>query len=327
MKKALLIFLCITMIFSFSASASFTIEDAYSEFNAKHPEFVESMVNYGVPEELLISYLYDVYDYMLEINTTTPVTEENFEEKALLAISRVASREQYYPIQDALLIVYPEAIKLAISEGKVSDDIRPLVDTVKAIIFNNGMLDQLPAEEIPETESLFTDMKTSHWAYDSVKRLAENFILNGYLDGTFKPDANITRGEFAKIIVSATDTLDVDATSSFSDVSTSDWYYLYVSSALKEGYITGYPDGTFRPDAYITRADICTIVQRCLEAEFQTGVTAFSDDHLIPIYARDAVYSLVSLGIINGMGDRTFAPKAFATRAQTAKIIDKAFFQ
>lgn len=321
-----LIFLCSCVVCSAEEYKVYSVEDAYAEFKGLHPDFVESFINIGVKEDLLTSFLYDIHEYILEINSHTPITNENFEKHALSAISAISSREKYYPVQDALLILYPTAIKQALKNGTVHKDLQPVVDTVKKIVFENGMLNSSATPEFSEPAFKFSDLPDSHWAYNSVNILAENFILNGYLDGTFKPEANITRGEFAKIIVSATDTLDISASSSFSDVSSDDWYYYYVSSAYKEGFIKGYPDGTFRPDDYITRADICTIVSRCLGSPTSLSGVTFDDDFLIPSYAKIPVYALVKLGIINGMGDGKFAPTAFATRAQTAKIICTAFF-
>ncbi len=337
MKKLFAILLCMTLFISSGAFPAFaeekynvySVEDAYAEFREKHPDFVESFITYGVSEELLKSFLYDIHAYILEINSHTPITRENFEKHALSAISAVSSREMYYPIQDALIILYPDAIKQALKDGTVNKDLVPVVETVKKIVFENGLLDYSGVEDVTPTPPAFTftDLPDTHWAYNSVNVLAENFILDGYLDGTFKPDANITRGEFAKIIVSATDTLDTSATSSFSDVSGDDWYYYYVSSAYKEGFIKGYPDGTFRPNDYITRADICTIVSRCLGSPSGVSGMTFNDDIHIPSYAKIPVYALVKKGIINGMGDGNFAPTAYATRAQTAKIICSAFFE
>ena len=335
MRKLISIILCLVLLSSTHVSFAeekyniYSVEDAYAEFKEKHPDFVESFINIGVSEQLLTSFLYDIHEYILEINSHTPITNENFEKHALTAISTVSSREKYYPIQDALLVLYPSAIKQALKDGTVHKDLQPVVATVKKIVFENDMLDFSGGETATPQEPAFTftDLPSGHWAYNSVNVLAANFILNGYLDGTFKPEENITRAEFAKIIVSATDTLDTSSESSFTDVSTDDWYYYYVSSAYKNGFIKGYPDGTFRPNDYITRADICTIVSRSLGSPNTVSGSQFKDDFLIPSYAKIPVYALVKMGIINGMGDGNFAPTAFATRAQTAKIICSAFFE
>ena len=348
MKKLLSTLIVAIMIFSSVCANALNINKAYKEFKSLHPEFISSLTENGITEKLLLDFISDSYDYILEINQYTPVTKANIDKYAIEAINSISAREKYYTIQDTLIILYPEAVKLAITEGKVSKEFQPLVDTIKRLLFEGG---DLSGENKSETDSgsnngnsgdddndtkpvvkpsLFTDIDQSHWAYASVAYLAENFILNGYLDGSFKPESNITRAEFAKIIVSATNSLDPTSQSEFTDVSNDDWYYSYVSTAYKLGYIKGYPDGSFRPDSSITRADICTIVSRATGNDIIAPGHSegfFTDNSSIPQYAQLPVYALASVGIINGYSDRSFAPLSFATRAQTAKIIYSAFFK
>ncbi len=345
MKKIVSLIVVITILFASLGAYALNIKNAYKEFKSAHPEFINSLISAGIPEDTIISFINDVYDYLMEIDKYTPVTKTNFESNAIRAITDVSSREAYYTFQDVLIELYPDAIKLAIKEGKVHKDFQPLVATIKKILFpeensstspgpssspdtdDDRNTDSKQEETTPsQPETRFADVSQSHWAYTAVSYLADNFILDGYLDGSFKPENNITRAEFAKIIVSATNTFDAGAASEFNDVSETDWYYSYVSTAYKLGYITGYPDGSFRPNDNITRADICTIVNRALKAAPSNGIV-FTDDNLIPSYAKDAVYALSAKGIINGFSDGTFAPTTYATRAQTSKIIYSAFFQ
>ena len=345
MKKLTAILTALIMVFSTFSAFAVNVDSAYNEFKSKHPNFIKSLTDNNISEATLKDFIKDIDNYLTELNETTTITKNNFEKCAMDAIMDVSSREKYYSLQDTLIILYPEAIKLAVKEKKVSPEFKPLVETVKSIYFGKNddggsggggsssddekeddTTDDKEDVIIPQPTVSFTDIHSSHWAYDSVINLAEKFILNGYLDGTFKPESNITRAEFAKIIVSATGSVDPYALSTFKDVNNGDWYYSYVSTAYSMGYITGYPDGSFRPNDNITRADICTIVNRVLKAE-KASVTAFKDDSLIPSYAKDAVYALNSKGVINGYQDGTFAPLTFATRAQTAKIIYGAFFK
>jgi len=352
MKKIISVFIAIAILISVSCVYALDLDKAYKEFKTKHPEFVYSLLNEGIDENTIISFIEDVHSYVLEIEKTTTITRENFEKHAMKAVMDVSSREKYYNLQDTLLILYPDAIKLAITEGKVATEFKPLVNTIKDIYFaeasqggdnsggsggggSSGGPSSDDKEEKPEapeiiippiSEGKFSDVNSTHWAYTPIEYLANNFILNGYLDGTFKPDNNITRAEFAKIIVSATDSFDSTASSTFTDVPSNEWYYGYVSTAYKLGYITGYPDGSFHPNDNITRADICTIVNRVLNASPQENTVRFIDDVLIPSYAKNSVYALTSKGIINGYSDGTFAPTTYATRAQTAKIIYAALF-
>ena len=345
MKKLIAILTALIMVFSAFSVLAVNVDSAYSEFESKHPDFIKSLTDNNISETTLKDFIKDIDNYLSEMSKTTTITKSNFEKCAMDAIMDVSSREKYYTLQDTLIILYPEAIKLAVKEKKVSSEFKPLVETVKSIYFGKNNVgggggggsssdDEKEDEKTEDKEDVispqptisFTDINSSHWAYDSVINLAEKFILNGYLDGTFKPESNITRAEFAKIIVSATGSVDPYALSTFKDVNSGDWYYSYVSTAYSMGYITGYPDSSFRPNDNITRADICTIVNRVLKAE-NTSVTVFKDDSSIPSYAKDAVYALNAKGVINGYQDGTFAPLTFATRAQTAKIIYGAFFK
>jgi len=103
----------------------------------------------------------------------------------------------------------------------------------------------------------------------AIARLVGLGILNGYPDGTFRPDNNITRAEFAKIAVLSMGlerSADMLATvpSQFSDVKVSDWFNKYVNVATSQGILKGYPDGTFKPNSNITQAEALTIVLRLL---------------------------------------------------------------
>ena len=149
MKKLLSVILCVVLLssslvcFAKEKYNVYSVQDAYAEFKEEHPDFVESFINAGISEDLLMSFLFDIHDYILEINSHTPITKENFEKHALTAISTVSSREKYYPIQDALLVLYPHAIKQALKDGSVHKDLQPVVDTVKKIVFENELIKRI----------------------------------------------------------------------------------------------------------------------------------------------------------------------------------------
>ena len=88
--------------------------------------------------------------------------------------------------------------------------------------------------------------------------------LIGYSDGTFRPDAPISRAEFAKIAVSFTQNNGSAVYNYFTDVKTTDWFAPYVTAAKDAGLIEGYSDGSFKPESKITRAEACAIVNRTL---------------------------------------------------------------
>ena len=109
----------------------------------------------------------------------------------------------------------------------------------------------------------YTDVAADAWYNNAVSTLSNMGIINGYSDGSFKPNAPITRAEFTAI---ATRFFDYTAAyrGAFSDVSYSAWYAASVQAAVDMGLVDGYPDGSFRPDNYITRAEAVTIVNRVL---------------------------------------------------------------
>ena len=122
----------------------------------------------------------------------------------------------------------------------------------------------------------YSDVAAGSWYNIAVSTLSNMGILGGYEDGTFRPNASITRAEFAKIAVSFFDWADVYAVNNFVDVRDSAWYANYVAVAAEIGLIEGYGGNVFRPDATITRAEACTIINRTLGR-------APDADHLLPV--------------------------------------------
>lgn len=121
------------------------------------------------------------------------------------------------------------------------------------------------------TESDFTDVSADAWYNTPVSTLVNAGILSGYEDGSFRPDAAITRAEFAAVATRfiAEDGISVtaDRDSSFTDVGDA-WYAEAVEVAEIYAIISGYPDGSFRPEKAITRAETCSIINRTLDREF-----------------------------------------------------------
>ena len=109
----------------------------------------------------------------------------------------------------------------------------------------------------------FSDVEDDAWYATAVNTMASLGMLGGYPDGTFRPDAPITRAEFAAIALAfAYD--PASASCSYTDVSANAWYYTYVAQATTYGWIGGYPDGSFRPNNSITRAEVAVIVNNML---------------------------------------------------------------
>lgn len=116
------------------------------------------------------------------------------------------------------------------------------------------------------TTVTFPDVPEDAAYAQDVYKLVESGVINGYTDGTFRPSGSVTRAEMAKMIgltFGYTDTTDAKG---FPDVSESAWYAPYALAAQKAGFVEGYEDGTFRPNALITREQVCAILCRITNA-------------------------------------------------------------
>lgn len=148
-----------------------------------------------------------------------------------------------------------------------------------AQMFYNLLLDK----DVDITVS-FSDVPDGAWYSDAVNTLASLGMIKGVGDNKFEPDRSITRAEFTAIAMRFTKGT-ADGENSFSDVSADDWFYAQVVGSAKYGWISGYPDGTFRPNNTITRAEVTTIVNRMLGRvadesyidAHMSGLTIFTD--------------------------------------------------
>ena len=177
--------------------------------------------------------------------------------------------------------------------------------------------------EVPKGE--FTDLGSVAWAEVAINSLAKQGIVTGRDAVTFAPNDDITRAEFAKILTGAFE-IELGAAADFTDVAEGEWYAPYVGACYAAGIITGYDDGSFKPNNCVTRQEMAVMVMRAAQYKGMTiekpyEKVDFTDADEIASYAADAVDTLQQAGIINGMADGSFAPTATATRAQAAKIL------
>lgn len=183
----------------------------------------------------------------------------------------------------------------------------------------------LPAETVTPTDtSAFSDIFDYAWAKEAIEYLSSASIISGRANGIFAPSDNIKREEFAKIAVLAFADISNASPSQFADVSPDAWYAPYVASATHYSLVNGMGDGSFGVGNNITREDIAVILYRAAAANSISLASAqltFTDNHLISEYAKEAVSALAGSGIINGSPDGSFNPKAYATRAEAAKMV------
>lgn len=197
--------------------------------------------------------------------------------------------------------------------------------------FVNGETSLYDYSDIPVHDSVnFSDVKRGSWYYISVYDLVSKGIINGKTATTYEPNGNITRGEFAKILATATLTEEqlnasYNGAAAFNDSNT--WAKKYINWASDVGVVNGTGNGNYSPNAQITRQDMAVMIDRYAKnvqkktlPEKNAAIT-FSDEAQIAGYAKDAVSAMQKAGIINGKGNNMFAPTENATRAEAAKMI------
>lgn len=160
-----------------------------------------------------------------------------------------------------------------------------------------------------------------HWSKTYVEYGIKEGYINGYPDGTFKPDKTVTRAEFSKMINTAVGIKTTKA-GTFSDVNTTDWFYGEVGKALYAGYISGYTDGTFKPNNTISRQEAAVILYRItLPTEKTFDINTFADASDIDTWAIDGVKAIAAKKYISGDDNGNFLPTKGLTRGQAAKLI------
>ncbi|NOU66644.1 DNRLRE domain-containing protein [Paenibacillus sp. LMG 31461] len=179
-----------------------------------------------------------------------------------------------------------------------------------------------------ETNISFTDT-TKHWAKDGIERMANKWLVQGVSKEEFRPDQPITRAELATLLTRTLGIKSSHANTAFKDLSLTDWFNDSVNAAVEGGIITGYEDGTFRPNQTITREEMAVMIDRALQAagyddQQTTGnLPAFTDQKQIKSWSADAVRRLVQLQLMEGMSPTSFDPEKEATRAQSAVLLQR----
>ncbi|MBU5436972.1 S-layer homology domain-containing protein [Tissierella sp. MSJ-40] len=165
----------------------------------------------------------------------------------------------------------------------------------------------------------------NHWAKEDIEYLLKKDIISGYSDDSFKPDKEVSRAEFIKMINNVfgfTKTVNL----SFTDVKETDWFYKEIKKGVAAGYIEGYEDGTIRPNNKINREEASKIIATVfkLENSNEDSYKKFKDSNQISSWARAYVSLMLDKGYIKGYSDNTFGPKKNITRAEVAHIIRNA---
>lgn len=163
----------------------------------------------------------------------------------------------------------------------------------------------------------FSDIDAESESGKGIYRLVDAGIINGYEDGTFRIAANLTRAELCKMI-NKTFGFKTMADNIFVDVSTADWYYLEVLTAISAGYINGFEDATFRGDDNVSREQVCAILNRIINKKSDKTVTV-SDT--VSDWAEADVKNIIALGYFPIEEGGKFRAEADITRGELAAAL------
>lgn len=251
-----------TKAFDFGKESKFQLEPGTYRITVKETEGTDRYVNYD--DE---TYTYEfIVDNEGKINIDTPITC-TFTNKYTKRHSAATPSKPTLNTGDhyAYVMGYPD--------GTVRPNGSITRAEVSTILFR--LLSDKTRDEYFTTESSFTDVKAGAWYNNSIATLEKaGVIVDTAKGGAFRPNEAITRAELAAMLAQFSDAKPVKGVK-FSDVSAEHWAYEAIAIAAKMGWIEGYPDGTFRPDATITRAEMMTLVNRALDR------VPSDEDHLL----------------------------------------------
>ena len=201
-----------------------------------------------------------------------------------------AELEPSIEVRDSTELIPTERIEDNFRDNIASIDFRDLKPSSKV-------------EEIKETK-------------EAEKKILYPKYVFGYSDGTVRAEEFVTRAEVAAIIIRLKDKNYVDE----KDLgSKSKWYDKYIEKAMKNGYMRGYPDGTFKPDRYMTRAEFIYVLGKLQNLGSETKKFSDIDGH----WAENEIGNAYSRGILNGYEDGSFKPENNITRAEIMAIINR----
>ena len=203
--------------------------------------------------------------------------------------------------EDALTFTMPaSAVKVAVEFEEGKDE--PSVDPTPA-------------------DGKFADVADDFWAAKDIYTLKDAGIIGGKSATEFDPNGDVTRAEFAKMVVGLFGYKATSDAVNFEDCKAEDWFTPYVAAGVEAGVIKGVSDTEFAPNATITREDACTILGRALNTVAASNELKFTDADKVSEYAVPYVALLSELELINGYEDGSFLPQNNITRAEAAKII------
>ncbi|WP_052410150.1 S-layer homology domain-containing protein [Paenibacillus durus] len=320
---------------------------------------------YTLPaQQINISHLSDqlgkqvaLQDIKVQIEIAAPKAD------TLKTVENAASKGQFTivapPINFSVRGIYGDA-KVEVSKFNayvertlaIPDGIDPQKITTGVVIEPDGAVRHVPTKIVNVDGKYFAEVNSltnstysvvwhplefkdvaKHWAKDAVNDMGSRMIVTGSGSDMFNPDQDITRAEFAAIIVRGLGLKPEGKAAPFSDVQQSDWYNDFIQTAYAYHLITGFEDGTFRPDDKITREQAMAIIAKAMtitdlkaklpSKEAGEVLRPFADANKTSGWAKNSAADCLQAGIISGRNSSQLAPKDNITRAEVAAIIQR----
>lgn len=193
--------------------------------------------------------------------------------------------------------------------------------TYKAIAVDGSSTSAVANITIMKNGMAFSDIQINQWYFATLEAAIDSGLMSGKGSNIMAPNQNMTRAEFIKILAEASGAnYSSYKAPSFTDVPVTAWYAKVLAWAQDKEYIKPYADGTFKPNAAITREEMCVILAKFAGLNNTLITEKFSDESLMSADAINAIYACRDSGIISGVGANQFNPKGSTTRAQAAKV-------
>jgi hypothetical protein len=173
-------------------------------------------------------------------------------------------------------------------------------------------------------DSYFHDVQANEWYAVEINRLAEAGYIKGYNDGTFRPALSITRAEAITFIGRVLNLNDTKRQTIFSDVTQSFYASGLIQSSYEQKIAGGYPDGTFQPNAKITRGEIAALVMRAFQISGTNSTSNRFTDVNKNYFAYQAIMNLAENKLVSGYPNNSFRPLHAASRAEFIVLLGRA---
>ena len=267
--------------------------------------------------EVLVSPVFEIMKNFSE-NFTKPVTLTFVFDLAIVKSNQRVAVFYY----DEVKKLWVEVGGGVVSVNKISVEVDHFT---KFAVMAVDEVEDVPVKVDPSdttTEIKLNDI-SGHWAETGIKQAVSIGFIKGYVDGTFKPNQTVTRAEFSVMLMNALKPEGAGVELTFTDKAMiGAWAQKAVAQAVQAGIINGYEDGTFRPNAEVTRSEMAVMIANALKLNIESDtVTSFADDKSIPSWAKGAVAELKKLSLMVGSGANQFNPNAQATRAEAVTVL------